>query len=95
LVNEGDVDADGVLLSDRLPPGVLGESLSWKGTIRAGDEIEFAFPAVVSSDAVFYGAIITNSAVFSHTSGSGSSEAAFAIESVWRRYYPFFYVNGP
>jgi hypothetical protein len=93
LANRGDADADDVLLSDRLPPGVLGVDLSWRGAIRAGNRLEFTIPAAVSSEALFYGAAITNSAVFSHTSGSGSAEAAFAIENVWRRYYPFFYVN--
>jgi hypothetical protein len=95
LANGGNADAGDVLVTDRIPAGVIGDDLNWRGTVRAGDQIEFTIPATVSSDAVFYGATITNTAVFSHTSGSGSGEAVFAIESVWRRYYPLFYVNGP
>jgi uncharacterized repeat protein (TIGR01451 family) len=95
LANGGDADADDVLLTDLLPAGVIGDDLSWTGTVRAGDQIEFTLPVTVSSDALFCGETITNSAVFWHSSGDGCGEVAFAIESLWRRYYPLFYVNGP
>jgi uncharacterized repeat protein (TIGR01451 family) len=95
LANGGDADADDVLLTDRLPDGVLGDDLSWGGTVRAGSQIAFTIPVTVSSDAMFCGATISNTAVFRHTSGSGSDEAAFAIESLWRRCLPLSLDSGP
>jgi uncharacterized repeat protein (TIGR01451 family) len=79
--NDGDGDAVGVVVTDTLPPGVIGEDLDWTGTVTAGEQVEFIIAAEVTTDTAFYDATITNTAYLSHSSGSDSSEVAFTVES--------------
>ncbi|MBN1889894.1 MAG: DUF11 domain-containing protein [Thermoflexales bacterium] len=80
VTNSGDGHAGGVIVTDSLPAGIVGSDLDWQGDISAGQHLTFAIRATVTSRPDFYGRSITNTAYFSHTSGSGSSRAAFAVE---------------
>jgi hypothetical protein len=92
LGNHGSLDAGGVTFTDTLParvdfgrwiekPGganVSNDQITWSGTVTAGQAITFTF---VVHHVGMYGDVVTNTARYSHASGSGSDEAAFTVEA--------------
>jgi uncharacterized repeat protein (TIGR01451 family) len=80
VLNQGDLDAEGVTMTDTLPVGLVGDDLYWTGAVLAGHGVEFTIPAVVTTNVAFYEQIIANTAFFSHTSGRGSSSVAITLE---------------
>jgi uncharacterized repeat protein (TIGR01451 family) len=93
VANSGSADATGVVITDTLEPGVIGSDLNWTGVVTAGEQVEFTITAVVTTSADFYGRTITNTAYFSHASGSGSDDAVFAIERHYYIYLPLVMRN--
>ncbi len=77
-VSFGDwLDQGSALLPD--PPG---DTIIWgPHTVPAGDSLTLRFTATVTTSATYYGQPITNTAYYSHTSGSGSDSAAFVVAS--------------
>ena len=80
ISNSGNEDATAVTVADTLPTGVSGSNLDWTGTVTAGESLTFTIAATVTDEAG-YGAIVLNTATYSHTSGSGSDTAGFSIIS--------------
>jgi uncharacterized repeat protein (TIGR01451 family) len=95
-LNNSGSDADRVLLYDtlplsttfarwvELPPGpiiIFGppEQIVWGGPVAAGETITVTFVVSHTADP---GDQVTNTAEYSHSSGSGSSQATFAVEAV-------------
>jgi extracellular elastinolytic metalloproteinase len=70
-----------VVVADTLPAYVNGVNLSTTVTITAGLSMTFTRAASLSTDAPG-GTTITNTATFSHSSGSGQASAAFTTKSV-------------
>jgi subtilisin len=86
VANLSDATAAGVILTDTLPTYVVGADLDTALTIAAGDRVTYTLPTTVAEDAP-HGVTITNTAYYSHTSGSGESSAAFSIPG-WFTYLP-------
>ncbi len=92
LENTGDNDLTNVTLTDTLPvsttfkqwlnqPGgviTAGKTITWTGTVSGAEQIELSF---VVSHTGSTDNIITNTAYYSHTSGTGSGDAAFTVSS--------------
>jgi uncharacterized repeat protein (TIGR01451 family) len=94
LANSGILDASNVQMSDTLPLSATfarwveqpsGGSLAgppdvitWTGPLSVGETITFTFVVTHSGD---YGDQVTNTALFTHISGSGSDGATFTVES--------------
>ncbi len=98
VVNTGLGDAAGVVVSDALPLGVIGNDLSWTGTVSASDQVSLVIAASLISDTMYYGQTITNTAHYSHISGGGFAWATFVIESgpiAYRAYLPLVLRNTP
>jgi len=73
LTNSGNADAAEVLITDTLPAGVSGSNFSRSADIPAGESITYTIAGtVIGTDS-----IITNTAFFSHSSGSSQAEVAF------------------
>jgi uncharacterized repeat protein (TIGR01451 family) len=88
MTNAGNADATSVVITDTLPGGVVGDDLHWRGNVSAGKQVEFTIPAVVTTSSAFRGQTITNTASFHHATGDGSAAVAFALQSIWRLYFP-------
>lgn len=92
ISNSGDTDATGTIVTDTLPAGASfagwvqqpaganesGNQITWTGSVTAGKAITFTYAATYTGAA--YGETITNTAYYSHTSGSGQSEAGFTVQ---------------
>jgi uncharacterized repeat protein (TIGR01451 family)/CSLREA domain-containing protein len=100
LLNNSDlVDATDVLLTDTLPaqldfvrwikqPDGAAESddkITWNGNVAVNNVVTFTFVVTHTGD---YGDIVTNTAEYSHTIGSGSADATFIVESMNFIYMP-------
>jgi uncharacterized repeat protein (TIGR01451 family) len=98
ITNSGALDASQTFITDALPSGVTfarwidqagaNESanvITWNGTVTAANTLQFSF---VVTHTGAYGESITNTAQFAHSSGAGSSDAAFSIEPL----YPIVFV---
>jgi uncharacterized repeat protein (TIGR01451 family) len=103
VLNNSDVfSATGTLLTDTLPisttfarwveqPGGASfdpgppEEITWSGPVSASTAITFTF---VVTHVGNYGDVVTNTAEYSHTTGSGSDDAAFTVESIIPTYLP-------
>jgi hypothetical protein len=93
LDNRGSQDVGGAVFTDTLPaqvdfgrwiekPGganVSNDQITWSGTVTAGQAITFTFTAHHVGQ---YGDVVTNTARYSHASGSGSDEATFSVETI-------------
>jgi uncharacterized repeat protein (TIGR01451 family) len=78
VANNGNSDATGVIISDTLPTYINGSGLNQTVNITAGDNVTFTL-SVTLSNSVPFGEIITNTASFSHTSGSGQDSNVFTV----------------
>ena len=90
--NSGTLATQNITLTDDLPdstafarwlaqpPGatVSDSQVVWIGALEAGQAVTMTF---VASQTAPPGAMITNTARFSHTSGSGTASAAFTVEA--------------
>ncbi len=99
LSNSGAGHGTGVLLTDTLPSQVdfarwvvqpasadeTNDQITWNGTVTASTAITFTFVVTHTGD---YGDVVTNTAEYSHTTGSGSDEATFTVESTVPVYLP-------
>ncbi|MCP4544812.1 MAG: DUF11 domain-containing protein, partial [Chloroflexi bacterium] len=74
VTNSGNGDAEDVLVTDTLPADVSGSNLSQSTDIPAGQSVSHILTGSVGSS---LNTTITNTAFFSHTSGSGQAEVAF------------------
>jgi uncharacterized repeat protein (TIGR01451 family) len=77
--NTGTADASDVLVRDTLPDGVDGPDFSWVGPVAVGQQVTFSIEATVSTNNLFLGRTITNTATFDHESGSSSAAASFTV----------------
>jgi hypothetical protein len=94
----GTADAVGAILTDTLPLSTTfarwvdnqggailhNNQIVWQGTVTAGQYISFTFVATHTGR---YDEQVTNAAVFSHSSGSGSAQTTFGVEP-YRVYLP-------
>jgi uncharacterized repeat protein (TIGR01451 family) len=94
VANNGNADATGVLVTDDLPSGVIGNDLNWTGIVTANAQVAFTIPAVITTSVDFYGETITNVAFFSHVSGSGSDPVSVIIEERPKLYLPVVMLFG-
>ncbi len=92
LINGGELDANNVLFTDTLPTEVdfaqwidqpiganaAADEVTWNGTVSASQRITFTF---VVTHAGNYNDIVTNTAQYAHSSGSGSAQATFTVMS--------------
>jgi uncharacterized repeat protein (TIGR01451 family) len=89
ISNTGESDAIGVLITDTLPAGVAfggwtqqnganqsGGQITWNGTVNRNQTITIIFTVNHTGN---YGDVITNTAQFGHSSGSGSDQATFTV----------------
>jgi uncharacterized repeat protein (TIGR01451 family) len=90
LSNDGVVSGSGVQFRDTLPDevdfarwlqqptsaSVVDDEITWGGTILADAAITFAFVVTYTGGS---GDTVVNQAVYTHTTGSGSGEASFAV----------------
>jgi uncharacterized repeat protein (TIGR01451 family) len=81
LDNSGIVDASGVIVSDTLPLGVVGQDLNWVGMVPAEGQVQLVVAAEVTTDTAYYGAMITNTAHVRHSSWQASATATFAVQN--------------
>jgi uncharacterized repeat protein (TIGR01451 family) len=107
LHNSGQIDAVDVLLTDTLPTtvqfagwvprnqpdgaSVADNELTWKGAVSTTETVTFTF--VVTHTGSF-GDIVTNSAVYSHSTGDGSDSATFTVKPGFPIYLPWM-INNP
>jgi uncharacterized repeat protein (TIGR01451 family) len=68
--------ADNVSVQDSLPDALEGDDLTWSGTITEDGTKTFTLTATIALDAG-YSTVISNTASFSHVSGSGSDTIGF------------------
>jgi uncharacterized repeat protein (TIGR01451 family) len=96
IENTGDALAQGVVLSDILPEGlvyieqvygpaltwdVVENELSWLGDVSAGQRVEFGFTALLEDDEAWYGATIRNTVyITSESSGNDTFYADLTVE---------------
>ncbi|MGC9397546.1 MAG: alpha-amylase family glycosyl hydrolase [Anaerolineae bacterium] len=77
ISNTGYAPALNVHVTDTLPSGVTGMDLDEVITVTANGLYSFTLPATIDADT--WGATITNTAAYSHTSGSGQAQTAFTV----------------
>lgn len=77
LHNMSDVPAINVLLTDSLPAGLIGDDLLETVTVPAQSQVSFTYSAQIAEDS--WGMSITNTAAYSHSSGSGSASVTLAV----------------
>ncbi len=80
VANNGLGDADSVTVQDNLPTGVSGSPLDWTGLVTASESLTFTIVATVTAEAG-YGTVVSNTASYSHTSGSGNDMVGFTVIS--------------
>jgi uncharacterized repeat protein (TIGR01451 family) len=93
LSNNGTADAAGVRLANTLPVQVdfqrwvrqpaganvdVTDVLTWNGAVTMGEAITFTLVVTHTGD---YAETVVNTALYSHTSGSGSAQATFTVQS--------------
>jgi uncharacterized repeat protein (TIGR01451 family) len=81
VANSGDADATGVTVTDTLPSALVGDDLSWSGTVPAREQVSFVIPTTIRDDSLYLGQTISNTVSYSHSSGSGSDRASFTVPS--------------
>ena len=81
LVNETDLDATGVTLTDTLPLSLTGPSLSWQGTLTARTALTFTLSSTVPTHTP-WGVTITNTASFTSSLNGGTAQAVVSIPEV-------------
>jgi uncharacterized repeat protein (TIGR01451 family) len=77
VANSSSAAANGVQVTDTLPTGVNGVGLSTTTNIGAGSKVTFTLTGIVVAP---LGTTITNTAHYSHATGSGQSSAAFTTQ---------------
>jgi uncharacterized repeat protein (TIGR01451 family) len=107
LSNAGLVPGIGVALSDTLPgevdfawwiaqpdgANVVSDVITWNDSVPADAPVTFRFVASQTGD---YGDVVTNTAEYDHSSGSGSDDATFTVivvESAFSVYLPIVLKN--
>ncbi len=80
VANSGGMDASNTRITDTLPTYVNGTNLSQTVTVTASDRLTFTINATVDSG-VPYDEVITNSAYYSHTSGTGQDSITLTVQS--------------
>ncbi len=78
VANSGGVDASNTRITDTLPTYVNGSDLDQTVTVTAGDRVTFTINAIVDSGTP-YDEVITNTACYSHPSGTGQDSATFTV----------------
>ncbi len=76
LTNNGSVEAQGVQLTDTLPSEVVGNDLDVFVDVPAGGQVVKTIDATIAGDTP-PNTLITNTAHFTHTSGTGMDSASF------------------
>jgi uncharacterized repeat protein (TIGR01451 family) len=74
-------DTLNVRITDTLPSGVLGTNLDTTRNISGNSAVTITIPATVASN-VSSGAVITNTAFFTHTTGGDYARAVFQITTL-------------
>jgi uncharacterized repeat protein (TIGR01451 family) len=74
-------DTTDVRITDTLPSGVIGTNLDTTRTVTGNSAVTITIPATVASD-VSSGAVITNTAFFTHTTGGDYARAVFHITTL-------------
>lgn len=92
VANNGNSDATGVIISDTLPTYINGSDLNQTINITAGDSVTFTL-SVTLSNSVPFGEIITNTAFFSYTFGSGQDSNVFSVKEESKAYLPVILKN--
>jgi uncharacterized repeat protein (TIGR01451 family) len=92
VVTNSGSDAFGVVISDSLPAYINGPDLNQTVDVAANDSVIFTIPATVADD-VPVGLTITNTARFSHASGTGQAAAAITAVEVVPSTEPVIYVS--
>jgi uncharacterized repeat protein (TIGR01451 family) len=80
VANSGDTTAMGVRITDTLPSYINGTDLDEIRTITAGQRVTLTITGALEGIAP-YGAMITNTAYYSHTSGNGHDSISFTVSS--------------
>ncbi len=107
LQNGGFGLAQGLALTDTLPPAVTFSgwltqagavladgTLTWTGTLSAGEDVIIAFTATVTDAAAYAGQTVTNTAVYTSTNGGGgTAQAAFDVQGGFTIYLPLVAKN--
>ncbi len=88
VTNTGASVAAGVRITDTLPAAVVGDDVDVVVDIDSGSAYTLVFTATVAADAPA-GGLVTNTAYFSHSTGSGSASASFMVRPLYRLYLPF------
>jgi uncharacterized delta-60 repeat protein/uncharacterized repeat protein (TIGR01451 family) len=78
VANSGTGTATGVVVSDELPAHIEGSNLNQTVDIAAGASLTFTLNITLSESAPSE-EVITNTASFSHSSGSGQDSAVFTV----------------
>ena len=92
VANTGNGDAENVEVYDALPQDVIGGRLDETVKIKAFGSVTYSLPAMLNSNAPF-DRVITNTAYYSHTSGSGQASAV--VTTTVDTSPPQFLVNDP
>ncbi len=74
-------DTTNVRITDTLPSGVVGANLDTTRTVAGNSAITITLPAAVASN-VSSGAVITNTAFFTHTTGGDYARAVFRVTAL-------------
>ncbi len=79
--NSAVTDTLNVRITDTLPVGVIGTNLDTTRTITGDNAVTITLPAVVAGN-VSSGAVITNTAYFTHTGDGGQASATFNVSAL-------------
>jgi len=108
LVNNGNVTAMGIVLTDTLPAGVLFDAfvtnagaadedagvISWSGDLAKDEMLTITFTATVEEDEALYNTTITNTVEFTSANAAGGSYAAsFTVKHLYRVILPLVMKN--
>ncbi len=103
LVNTGARTAQGILLTDTLPTGIVFDAfvendgnaqenagvITWNGDLPAGETLTIVFTAMVADDSALLGTTITNQVVFtSENAGDGLDTASLTVGSLYKVFLP-------
>lgn len=87
VANQGAGNASNVVITDILPTYIDGLDLNQTLDITAGESLTFTLN-VTLSNSVPFGEVITNTAFFSHASGSGQDSSVFSVKEAQKTYLP-------
>jgi hypothetical protein len=104
LANRTNSDKPNAFLTDTLPADVdfarwveqpagaqvVADRLTWSGTVTTGAALSFTFLVSHVGD---YQDVVVNTAQYRHTTGTGSDNALFTVESRYTLYLPLVFEN--